>query len=256
MPVPLKPPRGAFIASTVLFHAELRPAVKDTLIQLVGLAWRSNGGATPPLSYNQLSHLTGKPVKTLYGHIAVLRDTHAALRMQDAGDGMVIFTFAEWVKPARMHAGVISENPEMPVKEEEQELILSNSRKNLLLNDQAETHPQKRIHPRLKKTGPKGVALPRKLQSALLDAGLFPVLLDEVAASGRSEKDIGALLAWAAHDQPANPAPLFVARLRAGARPPHAYRTDGCSMCGESGTHSSTCPLRYLDDPYAEFIEH
>jgi hypothetical protein len=270
MPTPLKPPRGAFIATGILYHPDLTPAVKDTLMQLLGLAWRTNGRETLPLSLNQLSHLTGKPVKTLYGHIAVLRDTHSALRMQDAGDGAVIFLFADWTRPALSASKGYSGKPELPVKEEEEDfkdpLINGN---NLLLNDQAVPKSAKKLHPRVKKALPPSpaphppsppppprTALSDDLQNALLEAGVFPSLLLEVEKSGRAEDELFALLAWASSSQPDNPAPLFVVRLRAGGQPPPAFWHEPCRYCGERGQHKGDCPHRYLDGPYAGFIEH
>jgi hypothetical protein len=257
VPVPLKPPRGAFISSAVIYHPELKPAVKDTLIQLLGLAWRNNGVSTPALHFNQLAQLTGKPAKTLYGHLADLRGIHAALRMQDAGDGMVIFTFADWVLPARAQVRSVSEKSEKPVKEEEEFMQTSSIGENLLLHhhDQEEGRTIAHMHPKRKKALRLQVHLSTELQQVLLEAGVFPSLLPEVGATGRTDEDILALLAWVQDAQPSNPAPLFMARRRAGASAPPAFRVGACPRCGLRGRHGPECPSRYLDDPFAAFIE-
>jgi hypothetical protein len=255
MPVPLKPPRGAFISSVVIYDSKMRPTLKDTLIQLLGLAWRNNGVSTPPLTFNQLAILTGKSINTLYGHIAVLRETHSALRMQDAGDGMVIITFADWVKPVEGNAPPDSEYSELPVKEEEELIHINSIDEHILLNDQGEKPPITKMHPKHKKAAFPKNNLSKGLQQLLMESCVFPSLLPEVSGSGRSEKEIEALMAWAQATQPLNPAPLFMVRLRAGAKPPRAFFDGACEKCGQIGTHLPECPARYLDDPYADAIK-
>ena len=99
MPRPLKPPRGIFIATQVIFHPALSPALKDTLLRLMALAWASGGHFTPPLSYAQLAALTGRSLRSLHAHLSELRDTYAALRLQRAGDGNFIIVFHDAVLP-------------------------------------------------------------------------------------------------------------------------------------------------------------
>jgi hypothetical protein len=130
MPRTLKPPRGIFISSTVLYHPSMDPCVRDTLIQLLGLAWGDSFSRTPALSYHDLTVITGKKLRTLYGHIAALRDEHAALRLQSAGGGMYIIVFADWVRPEIKPPG-LCKNLQSPVKEEESDS--QNIDQNLLL---------------------------------------------------------------------------------------------------------------------------
>ncbi|MBE3040919.1 MAG: hypothetical protein IMZ62_19150, partial [Chloroflexi bacterium] len=71
MPRPLLPPRGAYIATRVIFHPAMPATLKDTLIQLIAQAWSSTTHTTPPLTYPQLAKLTGKPMRRIFSHIAV-----------------------------------------------------------------------------------------------------------------------------------------------------------------------------------------
>jgi hypothetical protein len=93
-------------------------------------------------------------------------------------------------------------------------------------------------------------ALTKKLQAELLERGLFPMLLAEVAASSYSEADLRALLAWCSADSPERPAGLFMGRLRAGARAPKVYRGVPCPVCGQYGKHAADCRKRFSQDIY------
>jgi hypothetical protein len=95
------------------------------------------------------------------------------------------------------------------------------------------------------------------LREKLLDANVFPGLLYEIAASEYSEEDLEALLAWSTQEQPHNPAPLLMGRLRVFATPPKMYRQPPCAYCGRYGSeHADDCRGRYISGPYAEFLEH
>ncbi len=95
------------------------------------------------------------------------------------------------------------------------------------------------------------------LREKLLSANVFPGLLNEVAASHYSEEDLLALLAWCTHDQPDNPAPLLIGRLREASTPPDMYRQPACCVCGmPGGKHKDDCHRRYLSGSFADFIEH
>ncbi len=86
---------------------------------------------------------------------------------------------------------------------------------------------------------------------------MYPYLLEEVADSKYSEEDLEALLAWASHDQPDNPAPLFMGRLRVESRAPKIFRQAPCRYCGKyGGEHEPDCRGRFLSGEYAEFLEH
>jgi hypothetical protein len=242
---PIKPPRGAFIATSVLFHPSMHSAVRDTLIQLLALAWASNSQYTPPLSYQQLVALTGKTKATLYGHIAALPDDHAALRLQPAGDGLFIVTFADWLAP------VTSKKPpfeilELPDQEEEESISIPGE----LIPPPVDSYDQGLENSKNRKFAPQKAVRRRlspALHRALHEAGVFPDLIEEVASSGFSEEDLRALLAWCRQDRPESPAALLVVRMRAGASPPRCFYQAPCRRCGQYGGHAPNCSGYYLN---------
>ncbi len=123
MGVSLQPSRGVFVPTCLIFDKALAAVIRDTLVQLMALAWSSAIHELPPVSYNQLAGLTGKSVATLHGHIAILRGYHAALRLRSAGNGLFILTLANWLYPNKPSGLKIldSKNLESPVKESESE---------------------------------------------------------------------------------------------------------------------------------------
>jgi hypothetical protein len=372
MPRPLIPPRGVFVASHLLFDERLTPTVRDTLVQIMALAWSSPDHCTPPLALDTLARLTHKSPRRLKGHIAVLRNNLAALRLQHAGDGQVVYVLADWLfadknkpckplqppcraenaweirnprsgPPTKAGQAAGNEKPSYPHQEDalmaclsavkgrahlpnpargnDKKLSLTDEEeaikppldsvagvarlpnpprgydKNLSLTDEEEAikspldsvpgvahlpnpawENDKNLSPpvkeeelktpinsindsvlllNVKQGGNKKLQpLSQDLRIALLEAGVFPRLLDEVARSGQSEPVLFALLTWARADQPACPAPLFMARLRAGAKPPGRFFGEACAMCGQTGGHTPDCRRRYLDDPYAGLVEH
>lgn len=90
MTTPLLPPRGIFVPTSIIYSQTISPAMRDTWLQLRGLAW--NNGETPAISVRQISELTGKSMPTIYGHMANLRD-RGALRWRPAQTGTIIVTF-------------------------------------------------------------------------------------------------------------------------------------------------------------------
>lgn len=277
MPRPLLPPRGIFVSTRLLFDRNLSPSIKDTLLQLMALAWGSESHFTPPLSYPQLEHLTGKDARTLRGHFAALRAYHAALRLQRAGDGMFIAILAGWLysndfpldgeaafsaagRNLQYHDQVNHDH----LKEEEEYDSISSPEESLLppesLSARSKKQPEKPKRPtaiskkvvqRLSaRQQAESSRLSAEIGQALLEAGLFPSLLAEVAGSGYAENELRALLEWCREDQPERPAGLFMGRLRAGARPPETYLTPPCPRCGLRGKHSPECPRRYSLDAY------
>lgn len=275
---PLIPPRGYYISTAILFHASMPPQVKDTLLQLSALTWGSPAHCTPPLNYQMLSTLTGKTHRTLAGHLSMLRNKYAALRLQSTGDGFFIIILADWTIPvakdlpkadgkkARRKKGTAAPGnavdpaaPQesekkgksrsggkilhLPVKEEEDSIPLkSDSELKILLKNKGLQN--------FAQTAP--VELAQDVQDALLEAGIFPSLLPEVAASGYKREDLLALLAWCDEDQPENPAPLLIARLRSGGRAPLRFFEPACPRCGLRGKHAANCPYRYLPEEYWE----
>jgi hypothetical protein len=234
-----------------------------TLTQLVALSWNGQKGMTSPLTYRALANLTSKSVRTIYGHLSALQNTYAALRLQSTGDGAFVVVLADWLfeplKPGELDCKTL----QTPVKEEEEQLTHIDSKEiPVLLNDsdqeeECEGKPQKIAKFCNRKPLRKPLrALSAGLREKLLAAGVFPVLLDEIAVSPYSEEDLTALLAWSTTDQPNNPAPLLIGRLRANANPPKIYRQPPCPYCGRYGSeHADDCRGRYLSGSYAEFLK-
>jgi hypothetical protein len=246
MPTPLLPPRGVFAATTLLFDQDLSPGIKETLLQLISLAWANPGHETPPLSYAQLCQLTGKGSSTLHGHIAALRDHRSALRLRSAGHGTFIVSIAAWLYPGRADspeqpAPAASENLESPVKvkrinQEEEE---------------GSPHPPDSYHPIDSSQKPAGLKnggeLEPAVDAALRKAGVYSFLLPEVARAGWPSADLLALLAWCQADRPERPGGLFMARLRGKAEIPARFFGQRCEACGQAGGHAPDCRRRYLD---------
>ncbi len=222
MPRPLQPPRGLFIGTYWLFDPGLSPNVKETLLQLMVFAWGSSGCTTPPLSYAQLEHLTGKDARTLRGHLAALRTYQAVLSLQPAGVGQFIVNLAGWLfrnnpettppapaaedapTAARSPAGKFLPQPDQidlnqdQYQEEEKDIKAFP----LLLNDQQPAPKVKTGAPKVKtgaakaaaekpaaQNAPAGVKKAKKknplsgeLQIRLREAGVFPTLLEEISA--------------------------------------------------------------------------
>jgi len=264
MTKPLIPPRGVFVNSRILFHADMPVAVVHTLIQLIALSWDSQDRMTAPLSFRALAGLTSKSVRTIYGHISVLQNKYAALRLQTAGDGIFVVILADWLFEPLKPGELDCKNLQSPVKEEEEESILE-SRRELTpppsdsdhQEEEYEGKPQKNAKFRKQKPLRKPIrVLSPELREKLVKAGVFPNLLDEVAVSPYSEEDLRALLTWSEQDKPDNLGAFFMYRLRARANPPDGFRQPPCSYCGISGgKHADDCRGRYISGPYAEFLK-
>jgi len=276
---PLLPPGGIFVGIDLLFDHQLTPALRDTLLQLMALAWSSARRQTPPVSVAILATLTRKSARTLRAHLASLRAYPDVLRLQPAGRGRFTVILAGWLfgkangenepaapRPAgrnppksgrsrppggpnpprspKIRPSNGRNQPHQVVKEEEEFNLENDSTDFLLLL--SENRPKKAARPRPR--------LSQSIEAELREAGLFSGLLPEVAAlakrDGHSESDLRALLAWCRADEPDRPAALFVGRLRIGARAPREFSQPACPRCGQHGKHSPECPRRYaLDEP-------
>jgi hypothetical protein len=241
-----------FIPTRVLFDHKLTAVLRDTLAQLMALAWSSQGHELPPLSFDKLARLMGKSVDTLHVHFAVLRVYHSALRMRGTGNGLIIVTLADWLydnKPV-----VNSRFLEIPaVKESDQESDQEDEDEDLPPHppfdpDQSLTgDPAQKMS--TEPTGPETGAsvLPDDLADELIEAGVFSFLLPEVARAGWEKEDLFALLAWCEEDSPAKPGGLFMARLRKGAIVPEHFYGERCPQCRRVGKHAPDCGRRYLE---------
>jgi hypothetical protein len=264
---PLLPPRGIFTGTRILFDRELSAPVKETLLQIMALTWGSDSHTSPPLTYPLLEHLTGKTDRTLRGHLAVLRNYHAALRLQHAGPGQFIINLSGWLfksdEPSQPQNGKVLPQP---VKADRASLVDSQDRQSIKTEnnhkEEEEFHTlRKEILPPpsdqsgQKKDGGKHSQHQTQLSGAvekrLREAGVFPALLAEVAARAAEgkykDKDLLALLAWCETDQPERPGGLFMGRLRVGARATTEYYSPACPRCGLRGRHGPECPRRYTE---------
>lgn len=252
---PIKPPRGIFIPSRVLYHPAFFPALRDTLIQLLALAWSSpSRDMTPPLTYPMLAELTGKTIASLHGHIAILRKECTALRLQYTASGTFIIQFAGWLFNRADEPKTDTKFLVFPYQEEE-EVNCTDSDSSEILLPPPDDHDQgfapkkdKRRTPRRKKSPASAFGFGAHLESALCQAGIFPSLFQEIADSQRDDIDLLALLDWAREDNPQGTAALFIGRLRAGALVPPRFYMKPCRCCGQREGHAPTCYLRYAQD--------
>jgi hypothetical protein len=85
-------PRGIFVPTTLIFHADLPPATLRTWIQLRCLAW--TGWSTPPLSMAELASRLGIHASRLSKHLAQLKES-SALTWRFAGNEKIVISFPE-----------------------------------------------------------------------------------------------------------------------------------------------------------------
>ncbi|NLG95750.1 MAG: hypothetical protein GX491_00160 [Chloroflexi bacterium] len=117
---PLLPPRGIFVGTRILFNRAIPTPMKETLLQLMALAWRNKTRTTPVISLPELEKLTGKDARTLRGHLAHLRNPFTALRLQYTGTGQFIIVLAEWLynnkapMPEWLAEGCVSRGRNLP----------------------------------------------------------------------------------------------------------------------------------------------
>ena len=261
---PLLPPRGVFIPTRLIFDNKLPATVRDTLVQLIALAWGSPEHELPRLSFPQLVGLTGKCQATLHNHFAILKAYHSALRLRVSGDGLISVTIAGWLYSVSNPSN--SRNLESDgVKEEDQDqkeeedflppppddLDQDLTRQNAPIhteNAEIEGGLPKEVPKKLGGATPEDEAtLPNSLRKELIQAGVFSFLLPEVARSGRSRQNLLALLAWCEEDKPEKPGQLFMVRLRLGVEVPARYFGERCPVCHRVGKHSDQCRRRYLE---------
>jgi hypothetical protein len=86
------PPRGIFVPTTLIFHADLPPAPLRTWMQLRCLAW--TGWSTPPLTMAELASRLGLHTSRLSKHLAQLSDD-SALSYHLNCQGKIIITFPD-----------------------------------------------------------------------------------------------------------------------------------------------------------------
>ncbi len=104
----LRPPRGIFIPTRMIFNPHLPPTVLVTWIQLRSLAW--GGWVTPTLNMQELGTLTGKSQVQLYRHLSQLRHINA-LSWRTTESGSIIVSFED--EPAEQLKS-IKKSPAVP----------------------------------------------------------------------------------------------------------------------------------------------
>jgi hypothetical protein len=271
MPRSLIPPRGVYVSSQVVYHPDMPAHLKETLIQLIGLAWGSPTDNTPPITYKELANLTGKSEFSLYGHIENLRSQFNALSLHQAHRGYYVFALDKWVVPAKSGQALLKifKNANS-IKEEEESIKDENHLESPPPPPDSDQEGEREGKPRKfsktfrkvrkkkqrKSTREEGRELSPDLTDALVAAGIFKGLLGEIRASTFSEEALRALLEWTEDDRPGNAAALFIGRLRAGAVAPQKYFVAPCTRCGQRGGHAQDCSKRFHEGEYADFIEH
>jgi hypothetical protein len=88
----LRPPRGIFVPTQMVFNTQIPSVVVLTWIQLRCLAWR--GWVTPPLSLPELASLIGIHPARLQRHLADLQDV-SALVCSSNKDGKLVLSFPQ-----------------------------------------------------------------------------------------------------------------------------------------------------------------
>ena len=75
-----------------LVYSNLPPQIKETYIQLRGLAWQNKYIETPAMTFKDLAEEFGKSLTIVYEHVRCLR-VHSWLQFRDAGGAAYIFSF-------------------------------------------------------------------------------------------------------------------------------------------------------------------
>ena len=75
MPRPLLPPTYINVPAGIVYDKRISPVVLHTYVQIRGMAWGNEDNETPELSVQKLIEITGKSRATIYGHLAILRDS-------------------------------------------------------------------------------------------------------------------------------------------------------------------------------------
>ncbi len=242
----LLPPKYFNVPVRVLFDSRFTPAMRETLIQLMSLGWNQPRGQTPPVSLAVLSRLTGKPLRTLRGHIAALRNQYAVLQLQLPADGLIAFTFSEELysnQPGEILPSLIEE--EVPSSHSKPE---KRSRKD-------PPPPPDLLIPRGKKPPRTAKCTVSAAFAAELQAeGVFPEQLQEILAGQYSEASLRALLRQVRAEKPVSVAAVFVYRVKTGAVPEPSSL---CAECGwGGGKHAPDCGRRYLSGEFADWLDH
>ena len=99
-----------------LVYSNLPPKIRDTYIQLRGLAWKSGYKETPPVTFGELAALFGKSQSTVYEHVRSLGE-HSWLLFRNAGGPAYTFSFPDAPQPSEYSESpaAVSENSETPI---------------------------------------------------------------------------------------------------------------------------------------------
>lgn len=108
MPRPLLPPRGIEAPTEMLYDKNVSPAIRDTWLQLRGLAWGKR--ESPPMSVERIAEICGKSPSTIYEHMRLLRDWSALEWSTTEQTGYIVISFP-------VNLTVFSENSEKLIKD-------------------------------------------------------------------------------------------------------------------------------------------
>ncbi|MBT7191788.1 MAG: helix-turn-helix transcriptional regulator [Anaerolineae bacterium] len=220
---PLIPPTKVCIPSDIVFSRTISSPIRDIYIQLRGLAYGRT--ETPPVSFSQLSNITGKSVSTIYGHMAVLRD-RGALRWRTAQDSTIIVSFPK--KNIAFFTNPL-DSDFLESSKEEEDLLQTKILKSV--------KPPPNFSADKKKT-----SLQNETKKILLAEGVFKSKLEEIARSELSDKDISAIVHWVKSEYPNEQKPgLIIYRITKCIHAPDSYYAKPCSECGFIGSHTPSC---------------
>jgi len=108
MPRSLIPPKYISVPVGIVYDTAISPVVRDTYLQLRGLAWGDSDDETPEISVKKLCELTGKSRTTIYGHLAILRASGWLLFSSAHHSGLTV----RFIADAEVH-NLLSENPDL-----------------------------------------------------------------------------------------------------------------------------------------------
>jgi hypothetical protein len=114
MPSDIIPPDYVNVPSFYVYSKAVPPVVKETFIQLRGLAWKSKYQETEPHTTAELAEMLGKSSDTIYEHMRILRDA-SWLLFRKSGYSAYIISFPPPEKQASLFptnsGSVINKNP-------------------------------------------------------------------------------------------------------------------------------------------------
>jgi hypothetical protein len=237
MPKPLIPPRGVFIPTNVAYNLNISPVIRDTYVQLFGLAYGNI--ETPSISFEQLNEITGKGVSTLRGHLTILRN-RGVLRWRTAQDGTIIVSFPKGASKGQAFFDEQLPDSQNREKYDEEEDIKFRNKRVLPpphpLDSQSVISKNENVQRQIQLRG--------DVQQALLDAGVFKSKLQGIQLAGLTNDEILAIVRWVNDEfRGERKAGLLIYRIENQILSPKQYFSNPCPECGNFGTHDELCSM-------------